>query len=265
MLLAVVRPKDSSTTRARLLPVPTVMLLKFILVALSAVTSAVPLASKATATFARLPSGVCYLPNSLANLVPIGLPKPLQGSGPGPARNIPLSPLVTSTKATWFRQRTGAIKPSPFPIAANRPVIRGDTALVPPIGPSCPPATMSQPVSGSALAARSGTIRPGPFGTPAIHGASDGRKALEKPPPVPLPSGFPGLLFQTDSSNPNVSSTVLVPPQAITCGQEAGASTLAGFGPPSLLSLSPAAASTTVPPSVSSLIVDSSCLTECLF
>ncbi len=37
-----------------------------------------------------------------ANLVPSGLPRPVHGSGPGPALNMPLSPLVTSVKLELF-------------------------------------------------------------------------------------------------------------------------------------------------------------------
>src|SRR6201996_3357211 len=98
---------------------------------------------------------------------------------------------------------------------------------------------MLYPVFGSALAATSGTMRPGPCGAPACQGGI-GRKSFEKPPPVPSPLVFPGLLFQTVSCD----RVLLVPPQPITCGAEAGRSTLARFGPPSLESLSPEAANT---------------------
>jgi hypothetical protein len=60
---------------------------------------------------------------------------------------------------------------------------------------------------------------------------------------VPSPLARPGSLFQTVSR----VAVLRVPPQAITCGQLAGVSTLAGFGPPSEESLSPEAANTTIP------------------
>src|SRR5690348_4350834 len=107
---------------------------------------------------------------------------------------------------------------------------------------------MWYPVFGSALAATSGTMRPGPFGAPTCQ-VGMGWNTVEKPPPVPSPVGLPGLLFQTVSA----CAVLLVPPQPTTCGQEAGRSTLAGLLPPSEESLSPEAAKTIMPPSVAAV------------
>ena len=101
----------------------------------------------------------------------------------------------------------------------------------------------------------SGTIRPGPFGAPACHDGSS-RNKVEYPPPVPSPLGLPGLSFQTVSAD----RVFLVPPQPITCGAEAGRSTFAGLGPPSLESLSPAAASTAIPAAVAAAAASSMAL-----
>src|SRR6185437_5537777 len=101
---------------------------------------------------------------------------------------------------------------------------------------------MLYPVFGSAFAATSGTIRPGPLGAPTCQ-MGIGWKMVEKPPPVPSPVGFPGSLFQTVSA----CAVLLVPPQPMTCVHEAGKSTLAGLVPPSEESLSPEAAKTIMP------------------
>src|SRR6516162_6783462 len=107
---------------------------------------------------------------------------------------------------------------------------------------------MLYPVFGSASAATSGTMRPGPFGAPICQ-SGRGVKIVEYPPPVPSPLGLPGVLFHTVS----VVAVLLVPPQPITWGQDDGRSTLAGVGPPSLESLSPDAAKTTIPAEVASV------------
>ena len=116
---------------------------------------------------------------------------------------------------------------------------------------------------GSALAATSGTIRPGPCGAPACQGGI-GLKRVEKPPPVPSPFVLPGLLFQTVSGFAALKLCGrFVPPQPITCGAEAGRSTLAGLGPPSLESLSPEAANTTMPAAVAAAAACSMSLPAC--
>src|SRR2546421_11413727 len=76
---------------------------------------------------------------------------------------------------------------------------------------------------------------------------------VEKPPPVPWPLALPGSLFQTVS----VAAVFDVPPHPMTCGQEAGRSTLARVGPPSLDSLSPDAANTIIPARVASVAASS--------
>src|SRR5580658_19541 len=90
-------------------------------------------------------------------------------------------------------------------------------------------------------------MRPGPCGAPDCQlGIGN---IVEKPPPVPSPLALPGSLFQTVSE----VAVFVVPPQPMTCGAEAGRSTLAGVGPPSLESLSPAAAKTIIPAVVASV------------
>ena len=106
---------------------------------------------------------------------------------------------------------------------------------------------MLYPVFGSALPATSGTMRPGPCGATACQGGI-GVKMVEKPPPVPLPLGLPGESFQTVSSPPPCG--FLVPPQPMTKGDDEGRSTLAGLGPPSEESLSPADVKMVMPAAV---------------
>lgn len=183
-------------------------------------------------------------PNSLAILVPIGEPSPVQGSGPRSARKAPLFPSVMSLKHIGLRQSTSAMKPSFRPKAAKRPAYKGATALVPPRVTGCPLSTSWYLVLGSACAARSGTILPGPFGAPICQ-TGRGWKMPENPPPVPVPmpvSSFPGFSFQTTSS----VTVLVVPPHARICGHEEGKSTNFGPGPPSLESLSPEAARITI-------------------
>src|ERR1700677_754775 len=87
-------------------------------------------------------------------------------------------------------------------------------------------------------------MRPPPCGAWSCQDGM-GLNKVENPPPVPSPFDLPGLLFQTVSE----VGVLRVPPQATTCGQLAGVSTLAAFGPPSDESLSPAAANTIIPAS----------------
>src|ERR1700758_3021720 len=87
-------------------------------------------------------------------------------------------------------------------------------------------------------------MRPGPCGAPACQ-SGIGTKIVEKPPPVPFPLELPGSSFHTVSSPPPCG--FIVPPQPMTHGDDEGRSTLAGVGPPSLESLSPAAAKMDMP------------------
>src|ERR1700722_12799040 len=102
-------------------------------------------------------------------------------------------------------------------------------------------------------------MRPGPWGAPICQSGT-GRNNVENPPPVPSPLDLPGLLFQTVS----MADVLRVPPQAITCGQLAGVSTLAGLAPPSDESLPPAAANTTIPAATAAAAACSmSCAATC--
>ncbi len=66
---------------------------------------------------------------------------------------------------------------------------------------------------------------------------------------MPSPLVCPGLLFQTVSE----LAVFFVPPAPMMCGHPAGKSTFAAVGPPSLESLSPAAATTGIPAAVAEI------------
>src|SRR5258708_28421292 len=102
-------------------------------------------------------------------------------------------------------------------------------------------------------------MRPGPCGAPACQLGIE--NTVEKPPPVPSPFVSPGLLFHTVS----VVAVFVVPPHPMTCGHDAGRSTLALVGPPSLESLSPDAANTTIPARVASAAATSMSAPASLF
>src|SRR5437763_16648545 len=99
-------------------------------------------------------------------------------------------------------------------------------------------------------------MRPGACGAPACQGC--GGKIVENPPPGPWPLGWPGSLFHTTS----VCRVLLVPPQPMTKGLDAGRSTLAGVSPPSPELLSPEAANTTIPADVAAFAALLSCVTK---
>src|SRR6266851_2675879 len=156
----------------------------------------------------------------------------------------------------------GCISPNDLPVAcASRQMSAahsGATALVPPTTTDCPSTRTWYPVAGSALPATSGTPRPAwpdPAwpGTPA-GACQPGRPNVSlTPPPVAPP---PDPLFHTVSADtaPVAGFTRrLVPPQASTCGLDAGKSACAF---PSLtrspLPLSPAAAVTVTPSAAAS-------------
>lgn len=63
---------------------------------------------------------------------PIGVPSPVQGSGPSAAWYMPLSPLEMSAKQAGCAHNLSPTNPILRPKAANNPAYRGATALVPP-------------------------------------------------------------------------------------------------------------------------------------
>src|ERR1700682_1422780 len=108
-----------------------------------------------------------------------------------------------------------------------RPAHSGATALVPPITKVCPSTRTTYPLAGSASPATSGTPRPPEgsvgLGTFELACQVGSGEMLLTPPPVAPPCGW---AFQTVSAEMvEPLPCRLVPPQARTCGLEAGKST----------------------------------------
>src|SRR5580704_2034613 len=105
---------------------------------------------------------------------------------------------------------------------AISPAHNGATALVPPITMALPSTRILYPVSGDASPATSGTPRP--FEDPLRFACQLGcGNTVLKPPPVAPPCGWS---FQTTSLEiVDPLPARRVPPQASTCGLEAGKST----------------------------------------
>src|SRR5438067_9968491 len=111
--------------------------------------------------------------------------------------------------------------------SAIRPAQSGATAEVPPMTMDCPSTRTMYPVAGSASPATSGTPRPAKepaLGTPMLACHVGSENTVLTPPPV-APS-LTAVSFQTTSEVMLVPEPrSLVPPQASTCGLEAGKST----------------------------------------
>src|SRR6202034_1195047 len=141
--------------------------------------------------------------------------------------------------------------------SAIKPAQRGATALVPPTTPCCPSTRMSNPVSGSATPATSGTPRPVVLTVPVGEGTAMfawylGFEKWELTPPPVAPPSAPSFQTVSDLILPFEPKS-LVPPQARTHGLDAGKSTCTPpSGSPSEEPLSPDATHTEIPRSAAS-------------
>jgi len=197
-----------------------------------------------------------FATNSAAILVPMGEPIPLHASGPGAASYIPLLPCVMSLKALWFCQSFGVTKPSLVPKLA-RALHRAEQ----PRWCHRLPPSLRERKTYSRCWDPHRHRRPEPSGRcrtlslPAqvvrqsekLH-----RKMVEKP---PLSHGHPWCRGFRSKPSPWSQSYWFTTSHHMR--QEAGASTFAGVGPPSLESLSPVAPKTTMPMLVAASATDS--------
>src|ERR1035437_1388284 len=139
--------------------------------------------------------------------------------------------------------------PSCWLATATRPAQSGATALVPPITIVWPSTRIVYPVVGSASPATSGTPRPPVLvvaaGTCAFVCHEGKSKTLLTPPPV-APSLLANSFHTTSETIVAPLASSLVPPQANTCGLDAGKSTLLPV-PPSVDPSSPAATVIVIP------------------
>src|ERR1019366_452651 len=130
------------------------------------------------------------------------------------------------------------MKPTEFPscwlATATRPAHSGATALVPPITDVWPSTRIVYPVVGSASPATSGTPRPPTpppgFGTFALACHGGRANTMLTPPPV-APPWLASSFHTTSETIVSPLASSLVPPQASTCGLEAGKSTLLPIPP----------------------------------
>ncbi len=102
-----------------------------------------------------------------------------------------------------------------WPVIAKMPATSGVAALVPPDSSNWPSTTSTTGVAGSATAAVSAIARIAqPLTMPVCHGGCANVVLHRLPPP-----------FHAVSSNPRgalASATSVVPPTAMTCGDDAG-------------------------------------------
>src|ERR1700691_2323896 len=133
--------------------------------------------------------------------------------------------------------------PSCWLATATRPAHKGATALVPPITVVWPSTRIVYPVLGSASPETSGTPRPPVLaadpGTFAFACQLGSGNWLLTPPPV-APSLLANSFHTTSETSVEPLASSWFPPQASTCGLDAGKSTLLPVAP-SVEPLSPAA------------------------
>src|ERR1700691_2791930 len=155
--------------------------------------------------------------------------------------------------------------PSCWLATATRPAHKGATALVPPITVVWPSTRIVYPVLGSASPETSGTPRPPVLaadpGTFAFACQLGSGNWLLTPPPV-APSLLASSFHTTSDTSVGPLASSLVPPQASTCGLEAGKSTLLPVAP-SVEPLSPAATVMVTPSAAADWQAASSAVMAC--